>query len=404
MAALAFLLFHFVVKWAQGRFLFTTGSEYMLLGVLVGPAVVDLIDEQSLRQLSPLMSLAIGWVGLLYGASLNPQKLLGDTSGSMMVSIVASVGTFGLVFGVAWVALAHPWLGAGEDRLMGALVLGVAAMATAPVIIQLVKVRFRAEGELTSTLVQSSRLAEFLAIAAFGAIFAAFRQEAEIPWRDTPITRPEWYVISVGLGLLLGGLFRFFLKDEQDADKQFLSLVGIIVFSSGAAHYLELSPLLINMALGFSMLFNARDASSQALLEVLERTRGPMYIVLLIFAGAMWRPVALPIFVFALAYALLRGGSRLAAGWFSALTAGPSVRRDIGRGMLGQGEVAVAMALNFQLVYSDSPVSALVVTAVLASVLLNELWSARLLKGLLIDAGDIRAEGYPEPEVLAEGG
>ncbi len=393
-----------MVKWAQGRFLFTTGSEYMLLGVIVGPAALDLIDGESLRQLSPLMSLAIGWVGLLYGASLDPQRLLADRSGSMMVSIIASLGTFGMVFGVSWVALAHPWLGVGEDRLMGALVLGTAAMATAPVIIQLVQKRFDASGELTRTLIQSARLAEFLAIAAFGGLFAVFREEAAIPWRDTPITQPEWYLISVGLGVLLGGLFRFFLKDEDDADKQFLSLVGIIVFSSGAAHYLELSPLLVNMALGFSMLFNARDGSSQALLVVLERTRGPMYIVLLIFAGAMWKPVAVPVLVFAVAYALLRGGSRLAAGWFSALTAGPSVRRDIGRGMLGQGEVAVAMALNFELVYPDHPVCALVVTSVLASVLLNELWSARLLKGLLIDSGDIRAEGYPEPEPLAEGG
>ena len=228
-----------------------------------------------------------------------------------------------------------------------------------------------------------------------------FREEAAIPWRDTPITQPEWYLISVGLGVLLGGLFRFFLRDEEDADKQFLSLVGIIVFSSGAAHYLELSPLLVNMALGFTMLFNAKDASSRALLQVLERTRGPMYIVLLIFAGAMWQPVAVPVLIFALIYALLRGGSRLASGWFSALTAGPAVRRDIGRGMLGQGEVAVAMALNFQLVYPDSPACGLVVTAVLASVLLNELWSARLLKGLLIDSGDIRAE---VPDIAAEGG
>ncbi len=66
------------------------------------------------------------------------------------------------------------------------------------------------------------------------------------------------------------------------------------------------------------------------------------------------------------------------------------MRRDIGRRLLGHGELAVAMALNLLLLY-DGPFVDWVFTAVLMSMVLNELWSARLLKGFLIDAGDIKA-------------
>ncbi|MCP4807059.1 MAG: hypothetical protein GY913_26555 [Proteobacteria bacterium] len=394
-AAAAFLLFHFVVKWLQGRFLFTTGSEYMLLGVLVGPAALDLIDAETVRQLSPLMSLAIGWVGLLYGASLSPRRLLSEESrGAVMLSIFGSIGTFGVVFGATWLGLGLPWVPQVEtaERMLAALALGCAAMATSPAVLELVKSRFSAEGDTTRTLTQAVRVDEFVAIAAFGALFCWFRDPSPNPWRDTPITHPEWYGVSILLGILLGGLFRFFLRSEEDADRQFLSLVGIIVFASGAAHYLELSPLLVNLVLGFVMLFNARDASSKALLDVLEKSRGPMYIVLLIFAGATWQAEPVLLLLFAVLYAFVRGGARLASGWFSALAAGSSIRRDVGRGMLGQGEVAVAMALNLAIVYPHEPLMGVVMTCILASVLVNEVWSARLLKGLLIDAGDIRAE------------
>jgi len=75
--------------------------------------------------------------------------------------------------------------------------------------------------------------------------------------------------------------------------------------------------------------------------------------------------------------------------------------RDLGRALLGQGELAVAMALNYYILFRDDALADVVFTAALMSVLLNELWSTRLLKGLLIDSGDIRHEIADAP--IAEG-
>ena len=68
---IAYLIAHFLVEWLQDRFLFTTGSEYMLIGVLLGPAthsllvdqlglrVPQVVSEDAMLQLGPLIELAI---------------------------------------------------------------------------------------------------------------------------------------------------------------------------------------------------------------------------------------------------------------------------------------------------------------------------------------------------------
>ncbi len=64
---LGYLSTHFVIERLQTRFFFITGIEYILLGVLVGPHVANVMAPAVVGQLSPIMSLSIGSLGLLYG-------------------------------------------------------------------------------------------------------------------------------------------------------------------------------------------------------------------------------------------------------------------------------------------------------------------------------------------------
>ena len=85
---------------------------------------------------------------------------------------------------------------------------------------------------------------------------------------------------------------------------------------------------------------------------------------------------------------------KLAAGFVAA--AGTPVRPDIGRGLLAQGSVALCIALSYRLVY-QGPVVDIVFTAILASVIVSEAVAPRLLKGLLVDAGELRQDVAMEP-------
>ena len=399
----ATLLAHFALGKAQARFLYTTGGEYILLGVLIGPELPALVgaitgspvswqgavDREVLRQIAPLISLAIGWAGLVYGLQFDLRAMLNSRSGAFTLSAVQAGVTFALVYGVGrWVLAGTGFLGLDPDQAsLAALFLGATAAVSSPAAWDLVHRRFPTQGRHSSLLRDGGTIDELVGIFVFGLIFCLFHPAQESPL-GRPLTPTEWYVLSVLLGAVMGGVFHIFLGEEEDEDHLFLAFTGIIVFSSGAAWYLNLSPLLVSLVLGMVLGNTSRHA--RRVLPVIMRTHKPMVLLLLIFAGALWTSVSWPAFVLSLLYISLRSLGKLGGGWLAALSIGPSVRRDLGRGLLGHGEVAVAMALNLRLVYDGAFVD-WVFTAVLVSMILNELWSARLLKGFLIDAGDIKA-------------
>lgn len=399
-AAGLWILAQLAGRWAKARFgIDTTAAQYLLLGVLLGPLPVaravgmepfTLIDTDTLRQLGPLMSLAIGWIGLLYGASLRPRRLMDSEASALTLSVIGSVVTAGLVAGLTFGALQWlmPDLGMAE-RGLAALVLGVISTATTPSTLGSVVRRFKSSGDTTQTLQRAVQLEEFGSIVAFGLLFCLFHRGATQLAR--PLTATEWFALSLVSGVVLGLIFRVFLKSEHSLDKTFLSLVGIIVFASGMAHYMELSPLLVNLALGFTMMFRQDTEFSGRVMPVLERSRGPMYIVLLLFAGAMWTaPDTWVGWAVAGGYVAVRSLGRGVGGWAASVVKGDGLRKDVGRGLLPHGEVAVAMILNVLLVWVDHPLLSWLSTGVLLSVVTNELWSGRLLWRLLIDAGDIQ--------------
>jgi Kef-type K+ transport system membrane component KefB len=387
----AYLLAHFVMDRLHDRFFCTTGGEYLLLGVLVGPAspAFTPLNDEVLRQLAPLVSLAIGWMGLLYGSRLDMPKLAGGNFTAGRIALVDALITAGVVAATCSVALYHlpfAWEST-ESYWLAVSVLSVSAIVASPTALSLVKERLGAKGQFTELMDRVLRFNELIAIVAFGAILCIFhRENPDLGGRPTEV---EWFVLSLVLGGALGVLFYLFIGNEHDEDKQFLALVGIIVFASGLAHSLELSPLLVNLILGVALVSLADEQLSEEIKSTLNRTARPMYIVLLIFAGAMAPIGGLTPWLLAVIYVASRVLAKMAGGWIASLGLGHRTRWDQGRGLLGHGEVAVAMALNLMLVFPGE-LSQIVSVAILSSVLANELWSARFLKGLLIDAGDIR--------------
>jgi hypothetical protein len=109
--------------------------------------------------------------------------------------------------------------------------------------------------------------------------------------------------------------------------------------------------------------------------------------VLLLFAGALWRPVpvvpGLAVVGGFVALRLLGKVLGSVAGTF-----GTPLRIDLFRGLMAQGNAAVAMAVSFRIVY-DGRWADLAYTAVLVGVVLSELVSPRLVRGLLVDSGEL---------------
>jgi hypothetical protein len=390
----AYVLAHNVVERLQRRFLVVSGAEYLLLGILIGPVFPAIRLFDNMTGIVPIIALAAGWVGLLRGTDFDfasLQKLDPATwrivfLHHLLPGVAVGVGAYyffvypGLVY--------ETWqLGADETRtaMLSAAALACFAAADSAEPFDLLSRRYEISGRLSPLLRNGTRLGDIMVILAFGLIFCVFHESAP---EAQQYSASLWAWVTVLLGAALGFLFSLFLAGDESDNSRFLALVGIIAFASGGAYFLELSPLAVNLSMGFVLVNFARGG--HLLHSTLESTERPMTIVLLIFAGALWKPTDPEITLLALAGFLIL---RTTAKWLASVIAawGTMLRKDLFRGLLAHGDVTLAMAVSFRLVYEGSAAD-IAYSVVLGSIILNDLVAPRLLRGLLADQGEIQRE------------
>jgi len=404
----AYLVANFIVDRLQRMLLIVTGFEYLLLGVFLGPTVPAVHVLDNLSGMMPIIALAAGWVGLLRGMDLDATRLTNRPAGTMRVVVLHHLFPGALVGGAAYyffyltqglgLVPEVGWREAGAS----AFVLGCAAASDSEAPYEIVSSRYEIRGPVAKQIRVVGRISDVLVILSFGVAFCLFH----VPWGQTSGTDPQWTMnwlgLQIALGLGLGALFTPFLGGNESPNGRFLALVGIITFASGAAYFVQLSPLSVNVLLGMVLVRFAK--TGRLMRETLQTTEKPMNIVMLVLAGALWHPLADRDSWTAMA--LVFGCFllfRLVAKWLASRVAAwgmTSMRNDLYRGLLGQGEVTLAMAISFKVVYSG-PVVDIAYTAILLSVVVMDLVAPRLLRDLLVDAGDVgreRVQGGAEAE------
>jgi hypothetical protein len=384
----AYLVAHWLVDWLQRRFLLITGFEYVLLGALLGPVLLPSVAVLGdVPRLGAVVAFAAGWVGLLYGMELDLKALLTGPDRALRLSLLDSAISGAVVAGASWLFFQYfPLQEAPSQERMAfcSLLLGFACAAGSSSPIELVAQRYPTlKSELLPLLQRSIRFGNLLAIGGFGLLFCIYHEgTSALP---TPPRASDWVLLTLGLGLSLGALFSVFLADEDEANPRFLALTGIIVFASGAAMFLNLSALTTNLLLG-AFLINTRQGGAAR--ATLTATARPVNLLLLVFAGSLWQNVpALPAITLTVLVILARGVGKWLGGRLTAY--GTLLRHDLHRGLLSQGEAAVAMAVSVRLVY-DGPGIDLAYAAILTSALFFELIAPRWLRGLLADAGELQ--------------
>jgi hypothetical protein len=178
-------------------------------------------------------------------------------------------------------------------------------------------------------------------------------------------------------------LFSLFIGREENPSRVFLASVGGVIFATGAGTALGISPLFVNLVAGATVAITSPHA--ERVHGEMERLGHPLFVLTMLFAGAMWLPMHGLLWLLPLVYAVAR--ILLRAAWLfmfgSALLELPP---RIARGLWAQGIASVAIALDF--VQRLPEHTALVLSTVLAGTLLCELFSHRELRSLLLDIGE----------------
>jgi hypothetical protein len=361
----------------RDRYGYVGGAEYVVIGFLLGPQVTGLLNASQVQDLTPIVSLALGWLGMLLGTYFRLPAMALIEADYLRVAFAEAVATF-LIAGAALLALFRYLTGATwTEAAVQAVTLAAVATLSSPVAVDAVVDRVRSRSRVPPVLQLTARIDALVAVVAFGLVLAVVHQ-GEVAPGVRPPTATEWAVINVAVGVASGILFHLFLgpRGHLDEGRLFVALAGAIVVASGASYYLNLSPIFTNLILGF-ILVNSGSAHRDVT-RLLLSTERPVYLALLLFAGAAWSPGTVDLLFIAPLFVAIRLAARTLGGRFAGLHVAPAELRTggLGRGLLALGGVGVAIALNYGQVYPELH-PRLILSATLLSVLLFEIVASR---------------------------
>ncbi len=399
-----YILAYLVFDKLRDRYGYVGGAEYVVIGVLLGPRVTGLLGAAQVRDLTPIVSLALGWLGMLLGTYFRLPTMALIQGDHLRIAFAEAVTTFGFAL-AALIAAFHYLAGYGwpEAAVQAVTLASVATLSSPAAVDANTRMTHRASG-IFPVLQLTARVDSLVAVSAFGLILAIFHQ-GQVSASVRPPTATEWAVINLAVGVASGVLFHLFLgpqkhlQEDQSASRLFVALAGAIVVASGASYYLNLSPIFTALVLGF-ILSNSGSAH-QDVTRLLLATERPVYLALLIFAGAAWSPQPSTLLFLIPFFVVIRLAARLAGGWVAGWYVAPPELRTprLGRAFLAQGGIAVAIALNYTQVRPDLNPE-LILTVTLVSVLLFDILASREASqlGPLMKAG-----GEPEGDGLDVG-
>lgn len=376
--AAAYLAAHVLFEWLARRYRIVSGAEYLVLGILLGPQGSGLMTSDIVMSFAPFMTLALGWTGAALGMNFYLPRLIQVPGEAYKLALLEAVLTF--VFVSAVMLLAFSWAFDMDYRqvILPAVTLGAIATATASSAVTLVSQS--APGPVVQQIETTAFTDGLFAITAFGVLLCIVHIDVSIGERI--LTATEWGAITVAIGIVGGILFHLFLGPERHPDRLFIAMAGAIILASGAASFLRLSPLLPAMIIG-AILVNT-STSRDELLRLMTNVEKPLYFVLLLFAGASWRPSSFDWFLPVVLYVFVRLAGKIGAARLSTRAAETEELRgtDWGLGLLGQGTIAVAIAMNYSL--NDMQVVPNVVfTAAVISVLVTDIFGVRIVGALV---------------------
>lgn len=387
--SVAYLVTHLLLERIQRRFGLVSGVEYILLGALVGP-VLGLLDPTTLSKFTPALVLGTGSLGLMAGLNFNFKRFTAIDYEALRVALWISMITvlillvipLGLMYVFLEMEVVLRWM-------RGIMCVGAIAMVADPSPLQSLRRFMSARGDAADAAVRVAKFCSAAAIITFGLLFCMFDHNALLFEHYAMV---EWFGVHLIWGIGFGGIFTTFLRRDFEEDKILTIVIGMVIFTSGIAYYLRLSPIFINLILGVVL---ANTCSQSAKVErMLDSVERPLYILLFFFAGAMITTDA-PLWAYALAipYLALRSIARLTGGVVAMRTTSPDLDEvqipALGRVMLAPGALSVAMLLDFQQVFGTLPASSIIYSAMIGSILASEVLSYIRTRSWLVDYTDV---------------
>ena len=381
-------------KWLK----FPRVTGYIVAGILLSPSLTGLLSAELVTErLAIVTDLALAVIAFAIGGSLKLSKL--RHLGKSIVWINFSQAFCACLFTFGLLAVLGPWLmGISfgreffiRDYLPVAMIVGAISAATAPAAVLAIVHEYRARGPLTTTLLGVVALDDATAIIlfAFAGSLGAAASELEAFSFYRGLVLPGFMIlVAVLWGALCGFLLVALTRVVKKKESLLVVILGGLLLCSGIAEQFRFSALLATMTVGFCSANRLRDGEN--LFRAIESIEEPIFALFFTLAGAHFDlqviklagPLAVLIVLARFSGKLI--GTKLGAG----LAGAPQVvRKYLGYGLLPKAGVTVGLILMAR-PHGNSQVYEVMLNAVLASVIINELIAPPLVKYALVRAGE----------------
>ncbi len=357
-------------------------TGYLIAGLIIGPYCLKLIPLDKVVSFELISEIALAFIAFTIGSEFK-------------LSYLKKVGTMPIIIAI-FEALTASVLVTLALALLGfdieiAILLGAIASATAPAATVMVIRQYKASGPVTETLLSVVALDDAVALIAFGVGIAVvnFLQNPGESSIAMAVLMPVVEIAgSVILGFLLGFLFKLPLKFFKKDSNRLIITTGFIFLGSSLATMLNLSPLLLCMCMG-ATLVNVTDSAPQ-IFKLVDNVSAPIFLMFFVVSGAELDITILPkIGVIGVLYLVFRVIGKVLGAYIGAViskTTGP-IKKYLGFALVPQAGVAIGLSL---IASNTLPGFGQTIRAVvLCATLIYELTGPTITKIALKKAGEI---------------
>jgi len=379
-------------------------TGFIAAGILLGPSGLHVITAEATgNQLRHFTQIALMLIAFGIGEHLELKRLKITAKSVLAICLTDTLAALVLVAGgiflLTWLTSSGVTAWSVKDCLVLAIILATVSIATAPGTLLCITRECRAVGPMTTTLLQVVAVNNGLAIVLFGVALVLARQVvgAEQSMLGIVFIILAKTSFSLLLGMATGLIIDFVIHRLHDRGEMLTAGLALLLLSGETARFLKLSPLLVGIAIGFTIV--NRDRRDVRLFRTLNSFEPPIYVLFFTLAGAHLDFSALTVAGWlGFVYFLLRFTGKTAGAYLGGGLAGASliVRKYLGFALIPQAGVAIGLIF---LINGDPHLqtyATILTPTVLVGVLFAELIGPACTKYALEKAGEAAAgDGMP---------
>ena len=361
---------------------------YLLVGILIGPSVINLIPGEFIDRTSFISDVALVFVAFTAGEFFKFDAIKKSLGKAIAITAIESIVTFGLIFVLCFFAFR---LGAPFS-----LVLASLASATAPTSTIMTIKQTGSKGHYVTTLLEVLAIDGVFALILYTvsiSVFVGVADGSSLGFMDIgwPLIK---LIICLAIGIAFGFALKFLISSKRTVGNRLIIVVAVLLLFCGVCSLFGQSPLLGGMAIGTIYTNLCKSKDEEKIFAQVNYFMPPIMLIFFVRGGMSLNfsvfiqsstITAVPFIVIVLAFLVVRfvgkyGGTFLG----SVVTTQPKETRNfLGFGLIPQASVAIALAtmaaVTLQAYHHDEYATALL-AIVLASSIIFELIGPVLAK------------------------